>query len=176
MNFPHTFQIVGVFMTKGLPVRLSFRVRPAALAAFLLFFGAFAAAPALADPCEDIARHLADQIDGLKVNFGAANIIYLTHPAAKELSIGCRGRDYSAEFYAKTDRKIKPAFYDLVGAATAIVFTLPKDDSITGSTRCLKRMGLLRGDRIAMRYKRLSMECTRTRTDASIVIRRGNDQ
>ena len=49
------------------------------------------AAPARADQCDDIAKQLAGGIDGLKVNFKAANIIYLTHPAAKELSLGCRG-------------------------------------------------------------------------------------
>src|SRR5438270_350273 len=83
-------------------------------------------APAHADPCEDIAKQLAGQIDGLKVNFSAANITYLTHPAAKELSLGCRGKDYSIELFAKTDRKMKPEFFNLVGSATALVFTVPK--------------------------------------------------
>ena len=61
------------------------------------------AAPARADQCDDIAKQLAAGIDGLKVNFKAANIIYLTHPAAKELSLGCRaqGQTYSNELYAK---------------------------------------------------------------------------
>jgi hypothetical protein len=51
-----------------------------------------------------------------------------------------------------------------------------KDDTTTGATRCLKRMGLLRGDKITMRYKRLNMECTRTKTDASIAITRPKDE
>ena len=46
----------------------------------------------------------------------------------------------------------------------------------TGATRCLKRMGLLRGDKVVMRYRRLNMECTRTKTDASIAITRGKDE
>jgi hypothetical protein len=37
-------------------------------------------------------------------------------------------------------------------------------------------MGLLRGDKVTMRYKRLNMECTRTKTDASIAITRGKDE
>jgi len=57
-----------------------------------------------------------------------------------------------------------------------VIFTLPKDDAVTGTSRCLKRMGLLRGDKISMRYKRLDMECTRTKKDTAIVVRRGLDQ
>jgi hypothetical protein len=37
-------------------------------------------------------------------------------------------------------------------------------------------MGLLRGDKVTIRYKRLDMECTRTKTDAAIVVRRGLEQ
>ena len=132
--------------------------------------------PARADRCEDIAKQLAGGINGLKVNFKAANIIYLNHPAAKELTLGCRGLDYSNELYAKGDRKPKPEFYQLVGSAAAIVFTQPKDGMVTGATRCLKRMGLLRGDKVSMRYRRLNMERTRTKADASIAITRGKDE
>ena len=57
-----------------------------------------------------------------------------------------------------------------------MIFTLPKDDAVTGTSRCLKRMGILRGDKITMRYKRLDMECSRTKKDTSIVVRRGLDQ
>jgi hypothetical protein len=136
------------------------------------------ASPARADQCDDIAKQLANGIDGLKVNFKAANIIYLTHPAAKELSLGCsgQGQSYSNELYAKGDRKPAAPFYDLVASAAAIIFTLPKDDTTTGATRCLKRMGILRGDKVALRYKRLNMECTRTKTDAAIAITRPKDE
>jgi hypothetical protein len=110
------------------------------------------------------------------VNFKAANIIYLTHPAATELSLGCRGKEYANELYAKGDRKLKPEFLNLVGSAAAVIFTLPKDDTMTGTSRCLKRMGILRGNKITLRYKRLDMECDRTKKEASIVVRRGLDQ
>jgi hypothetical protein len=150
--------------------------RRSLLLATLGLFVAFAASPAHADRCDDIAKHLSSQIDGLKVGITAANVIYLSHPAAKELSLGCRGRSYSIELYAKGDRKPKPEFYELVGSAAAIVFTLPKDDIMTGATRCLKRMGLFRGDKVNLRYRRLDFECTRTKTEASIAISRGLDQ
>lgn len=150
--------------------------RPFLLAAALAFFAAFTASPARADRCDDTAKQLAEAIDGLKVNFKAANIIYLTHPAATELSLGCQGSQYATELYAKGDRKLKSDFLNLVGSAAAVIFTLPKDDTVTGTSRCLKRMGILRGNKIVLRYKRLDMECDRTRTDASIVVRRGLDQ
>jgi len=37
-------------------------------------------------------------------------------------------------------------------------------------------MGLLRGNTIKMRYRRLDFECTRTKTEASIVIARGTEE
>ena len=135
------------------------------------------ASPARADRCDDIANQLKNQIDGLKVGITAANVIYLSHPQAKEMSLGCRGRNYSNELFATADsRKPKPAFIELVASAAAIVFTLPKSDTLTGTGRCLGRMGILRGDKVKMRYRRLDMECTRTKTDASIAISRGKDE
>ena len=163
-------------MTKKLPGHGISKVRSAVVAATLALLAVSGASPARADRCDDIAGQLKGQIDGLKVGITAANIIYLSHPAAKELSLGCRGRNYSNELYAKADRKPKPEFYELVGSAAAIIFTLPKDDMMTGATRCLKRMGLLRGDNIKMRYRRLDMECTRTKTDAAIAISRAKDE
>ncbi|MCP3465162.1 MULTISPECIES: hypothetical protein [unclassified Bradyrhizobium] len=155
-----------------------FDVRGAILAAAAITGLVTLASPARADQCDDIAKQLGNAIDGLKVNFKAANIIYLTHPAAKELSLGCRaqGQTYSNELYAKGDRRPTSQFYDLVASAAAIIFTLPKDDTTTGATRCLKRMGILRGDKVSMRYKRLNMECTRTKTEASIAITRPKDE
>jgi len=163
-------------MTKELPRYGTSKVRSALIAATLALLTVSAASPAHADRCDDLAAQLKGQIDGLKVGITAANIIYLSHPAAKELSLGCRGRNYSNELYAKTDRKPKPEFYELVGSAAALIFTLPKDDMLTGATRCLKRMGLLRGDNVKMRYRRLNMECTRTKTDAAIAISRTKDE
>ena len=142
-----------------------------------IFLIAFATSPARADRCEDIANQLKSNIDGLKVNFTAGGIVYLTHPQAKELTLGCRGADYSNELYAKADsRRPKPAFYDLVGSAAAIVFTVPKDDTMTGVTRCIKRMGLFRGDNVTMRFRRLNLNCTRTKTEAAIAVTRGKDE
>ena len=156
-------------------------MRPTALVAAMtllaaVFLGIAGTSPARADHCEDIAKQLKNQIDGLKIQFPAANVIYLSHPAAKELSLGCPNRKYANELYAKGDRKLKPEFLELVGSAAAIVFTLPREDVMTGTTRCLKRMGFLRGDKVNMRYKRLDMECTRTKTEASIAIQRGKEQ
>ena len=161
-------------MTSGLQFRRS-TIFAAALA--LLALTVSGASPARADRCDDIAAQLKGGIDGLKVGFSAENNIYLSHPEAKELSLGCRGRNFQNELYAKTDgRKPKPAFLDLVGSAAAIVFTVPKDDTLTGATRCMKRMGLLRGDNIKMRYRRLNFECSRTKTETSIAISRGTDE
>jgi hypothetical protein len=135
------------------------------------------ASPARADRCEDIAGQLKGQIDGLKVGITAARVVYLSHPDAKEMSLGCRGRDYSNELYAKADgRKPKPAFYELVARASAIIFTVPKDDTLKGATRCIKRMGILRGDNVKMRFRRLDMVCNRTKTEASIAISRRKDE
>jgi hypothetical protein len=176
MNLAHAIRLAaGVFMIGHRVTRRTTGIRSAALAV-LAFLAALSACPARADQCDDIARQLASSIDGLKINFKAANIIYLTHPAAAELSLGCRGREYSNELYAKGDRKLKPEFLNLVGSAAAIIFTLPRDDTMTGTSRCLKRMGILRGNKIKLRYKRLDMECDRSKKEASIAVRRGLDQ
>ena len=103
--------------------------RPTLLAATLALLAAFSASPARADRCDDIAKELKSQIDGLKISVNTGNMIYLTHPAAKELSLGCRGRNYSIELYAKADRKPKPQFFELVASAGAIIFTIPKPDA-----------------------------------------------
>src|SRR5579864_5164176 len=87
------------------------------LTATLAALSAFAAQPARADRCEDIANQLKSQIDGLKVGITAANVIYLSHPMAKELSLGCANQKYSNELYAKADsRKPKTEFVQLVAS------------------------------------------------------------
>ena len=158
-------------MTSRRPFR-----RPIFLAAALALSAAFTAPPARADRCDDSAKELANNIDKMKVNFKAANTVYLTHPLARELSVACKGDKFSIELYAKGDRKPSQDFINLVGAMAAIVFTVTKDDTTTGASRCLKRMGLLRGDKVNMRYRRLTLECVRTKTDASIAIPRGKDE
>jgi hypothetical protein len=145
----------------------------ALLAALALTF----ASPALADRCDDLAGQLKSQIDGLAVGKTAGNLIYLSHPQARQITLGCAGRNYSNQLYAKSgSRKPKPAFVDLAASAAAIIFTLPKDDMLRGATRCVKRMGLLHGDDVKMRYRRLDMRCSRTKTNASIAISRGKDE
>jgi hypothetical protein len=146
------------------------------LAAALALSAAFTASPARADRCDDSAKELANNIDKMKVNFKAANTVYLTHPLAKELSVACKGDRFSIELYAKGDRKPSQDFINLVGAMAALVFTVTKDDTTTGASRCLKRMGLLRGDKVNMRYRRLTLECQRTKTEAWIAITRGKDE
>jgi hypothetical protein len=161
--------VMGVFMTRNLFVHSMFT----ALALLIVC----AASPARADRCDDLANQLKNQIDGLGVGKTAANLIYLSHPKAKEITLGCAGRNYSNQLYAKSDaRKPPPAFLDLVASATAIIFTLPKDDMLRGATRCIKRMGLIHGDDVSTRYRRLDMRCMRTKTDAAITISRGTDE
>jgi hypothetical protein len=132
--------------------------------------------PARADRCDDLANQLRGQIDGLAVGKTAANVIYLSHPEAKELSLGCASRNITNQLFAKaTSRKPASAFLDLVASAAAIIFTLPKDDMRNGASRCIKRMGLFAGDDVSTRYRRLDMRCFRTKTDTSITISRGTD-
>ena len=158
-------------MTSRRPFR-----RPIFLAAALALVAAIAASPARADRCDDSAKELANNIDKMKVNFKAANTVYLTHPLAKELSVACKGDKFSIELYAKGDRKPSQDFINLVGAMAAVVFTVTRDDTTTGASRCLKRMGILRGDKITMRYRRLNLECQRSKTEAWIAITRGKDE
>ena len=154
-----------------------FSRRSILLAAVLAVFCAFAASPARADRCTDIANQLKQQIDGLKVGITAANVIYLSHPMAKEMSLGCPNRKYSNELYVKANtRKPKADFVAFVAGAAAIVFTLPKDELVKGVSSCLSRMGIFRGDDVSIRYRRLDMNCTRTKQDAAIAISRALDQ
>ena len=156
---------------------LLFSRRPILLAAVLAAFATAAATPARADRCADIANQLKSQVDGLKVGITAANIIYLSHPLAKEMSLGCPNRKYSNELYVKADsRKPKAEFIAFVAGAAAIVFTLPRDELLKGVSGCFSRMGIFRGDDVSIRYRRLDMNCTRTKTDSAIAISRGLDQ
>jgi hypothetical protein len=153
--------------------------RTISIAPMLLISGLFAlaASPARADRCDDLAGQLKNQIDGVTVGKTAANVIYLSHPQAKELSLGCSGRSYSNQIFAKSEtRKPTPAFIELVASGAAIIFTLPKDDMMKGVTRCIKRMGLVHGDDVTTRYRRLDMRCVRTRTEATIAVSRSNSE
>jgi len=155
--------------------RLTTSIALALLAA--AFFAVSGASPARADRCDDLAAQLKNQIDGLNVGKTAANVIYLSHPQAKELSLGCAGRSYSNQLFVRASvRKPPPAFLDLAASGAAIIFTLPKDDMLKGVNRCIKRMGLIHGDDVSTRYRRLDMRCVRTKTEASIAISRSTDE
>lgn len=163
-------------MTFGLCFHRSIRLAgPGLVAAILLILSS--ASPAKADRCDDLAVQLKTQIDGLTVGKTAANLIYLSHPQARQITLGCSGRNVSNQLFARAgSRKPSPAFLNLVASAAAIIFTLPKDDMLKGATRCIKRMGLFRGDDVSTRYRRLDMRCSRTKTEASITISRGVDE
>jgi hypothetical protein len=60
------------------------RLRGIFSAVALLATITLAVSPARADRCDDLARQLKSQIDGLSVGRTAANVIYLSHPAAKQ--------------------------------------------------------------------------------------------
>jgi hypothetical protein len=151
-------------------------VRSAVLTIALLASVTLAASPARADRCDDLANQLKGQIDGLRVGQTAAGVIYLAHPNAREITLGCSSRNYANQLFAKSDRKPPAAFLDLMAGTSAIVFTLPKDDMLKGVTRCVKRMGLFRGDDVSIRYRRLDMRCVRTKTESTITISRSKDQ
>jgi hypothetical protein len=149
--------------------------RRSILPAAVLGFAALAASPAHADRCDDIANQLKNGIDGLSIGKTAAGVIYLSQPQAKALTLGCSAKNYSNQLYASTDRKPKPAYLDVVAGAAAIIFTLPKDNMLTGVKRCMGKLNLFRSD-ASLRYRRLDMRCTRSKTDSSITISRDKDQ
>jgi hypothetical protein len=134
------------------------------------------ASPARADRCDDLAKELKNGIDGVRIGQTAAGTVYLAHPKAREITLGCSSKTFSNQLFAKSDRKPPQAFIDLMASAAAIVFTLPKDDMQKGVTRCYRRLGLFRGDDVASRYRRLDMRCVRTKTESSITITRSKDQ
>jgi hypothetical protein len=143
----------------------------------LVLLAGLAASPARADRCDDLANQLKNQIDGIAVGKTAANLIYLSHPKAKAITLGCASRNVTNQLFARSEeRKPAPAFTALVASAAAIIFTLPKDDMLKGATRCIKRMGLIYGNDVTIRYRRLDMRCERTKADASITISRSKDQ
>jgi hypothetical protein len=169
------FNAEGVFMPKTLFANWIFGTL--AVPGTLALAIALACSPAHADRCDDLANQLKGQIDGLGVGRTAANVIYLSHPKAREIRLGCAGRNYANELYAKSDsRKPTPAFLDLVASAAAIIFTLPKDDMLRGASRCIKRIGILHGNDVSTRYRRLDMRCTRAKAETSIAISRGRGE
>jgi hypothetical protein len=47
---------------------------------------------------------------------------------------------------------------------------------LRGTSRCIKRIGILHGNDVSTRYRRLDMRCTRTKTETSIAISRGTGE
>jgi hypothetical protein len=172
----------GYFMTRNqlkpsasAPRRLARSAALFALPAVALL--AWGSEPAHADRCDDLAAQLKSEIDGLTVGRTAANAIFLGHPAARQVRLGCVSRNVTNELYAASDsRKPSPPFLNFVATASAIIFTIPKPDTLAGATRCVKRMGFLHGDDVKIRYRRLDMQCTRTKTSSAITISRGKDE
>jgi hypothetical protein len=161
--------------SRSRPLARSLATSMALLAA--VCFLVSSASSARADRCDDLAAQLKNQIDGLTVGKTAANVITMSHPQAEQVSLGCSGRSFSNQWFAKArSRKPPAAFLDLVASGGAIIFTMPKSDMLRGATRCIKRMGLLHGDDVSIRFRRLDMHCVRTKTEASISISRGTDE
>ena len=67
-----------------------------------IFLSVSGASPARADRCDDLAAQLKGQIDGLAVGRTAANVIYLSHPQAKQITLGCSGRNVTNQLFAES--------------------------------------------------------------------------
>jgi hypothetical protein len=154
----------------------AFDAKAGCLAGAIALLAIMLASPARADRCDDLVKELKNQVDGLRVGQTAAGTVYLAHPKAREITLGCSSKNLSNQLFAKADRKPTPAFIDLVAGAAAIIFTLPKADMQRGAARCIRRMGIFRGDDVSTRYRRLDMRCTRTKTESTITISRSKDQ
>jgi hypothetical protein len=152
--------------------RISFIRIPAFAAAFMLAF-TLGSGPARADRCDDLARDLAGHIPNLKIGKTVANVIYLEHPAVKQASLGCSSRNRSNEVFAATDKKKPtPEFYEFIGTAAALVFTIPKPDAVRGTKRCVSRTNIIRGYNIESRYRKLDIHCTVAKTGVRITVSR----
>jgi hypothetical protein len=149
--------------------------RFARIAALTLTACLLAASPARADRCDDLAAALKAQVDGIAIGKTVANVIYLSHPAAKSLRLGCPSRTVKNEVFGiAPSRKPSPEFQALIASAAALVFTIPKPDTLRGVKRCFGRIGLLRGNDVKSRYRRLDMRCIRGKAEASISVSRSN--
>ena len=143
------------------------------LPALVLMLAMLGANPARADRCDDLAKDLAAQIPGLKVGKTVAGVIYLEHPAVTQASLGCQSRNRTNEVFAATDKK-KPApeYYDFIATAAALVFTIPKADTLRGAQRCVGRTNIIRGYNLDSRYRRLDIHCSVAKTGVRITVSR----
>ena len=142
-------------------------------AAVLVAAALLGAGPARADRCDDLAKDLARQIPDLKIGKTVAGVIYLEHPAVTQASLGCASRNRTNDVFASTDKK-KPAdaYYDFIGTAAALVFTIPKPAAVKGAKRCVSRTNLIRGYNIDSRYRKLDVHCTVAKTGVRITMSR----
>ena len=150
------------------PFRLVFILTAASLAF---------AAPARADRCDDLAKQLAEQISGLKVGATRGGEIALTHPAVTQASLGCSSKNATNSMSAATDKKKPtPEFYDFLASASALVFTIPKGDTLRGTQRCVGRTNIIRGYDIDSRYRKLDIHCSVAKTGVRITMSREKER
>lgn len=129
-----------------------------------------------ADRCDELAKQLARQIDGLTVGKAVAGTITLSHPATRQMSLGCAARNKMNEIFAASDKKKPPKeFFEVVASAAALIFTIPKNDALRGSNRCAGRIGFFRGSNIVTRYRKLDIRCNGTPKGTTISISREKD-
>jgi hypothetical protein len=135
------------------------------------------AAPARADRCDDLAKQLAGQMPGMKVGATRAGEISLSHPAVTQASLGCSSRNRYNSMTATTDKK-KPtdAYYAFIAQASALVFTITKDDTLRGTRRCVSRTNIFRGYDISSRYRKLDIHCTVSKAGVRITVAREKDE
>src|SRR5260370_10095603 len=70
----------------------------------LLAATALIASPARADRCDDLAAQLKGQIAGLTVATTAANLIYLSHPRATQITPHSASRNVTNHRFPKAER------------------------------------------------------------------------
>ena len=109
-------------MTKHLHAHSIF-AGPALLTAAVLI--ALGAPPARAEHrCDDIANQLKTHIDSLKVGITAANTIYLSHPLAMELSLGCSGAISRTNCMPRPTAGSRNQLSSISSAALPLLFSL----------------------------------------------------
>ena len=153
--------------------RILFFRNSALAAALVLVMAALGVSPARADRCDDLAKDLAAQIPNLKIGKTVAGVIYLEHPAVTQASLGCQSRNRTNDVFASTDKKKPtPEFYDFLATAAALVFTIPKGDTLKGTQRCVSRTNIIRGYNLDSRYRRLDIHYTVAKTGVRITVSR----
>src|ERR1700682_4676144 len=115
----------------SMTIKLRFR-RSTMLAALALLTAAAltvsGTSPAHADRCDDLAGQLKNQIDGISVGKTAANLTYLSHPRAKEMTLGCAGRTYATRVHARPCGK----FYECLSRPFIVGRDRPRCRAIEG--------------------------------------------